>query len=99
MEFQPRVLVLTHIIPKRFPRGTLTKLQSRKVSLFKVLQKLGNNAFLLEQPLINQFNPIFNIEDLIAYEGHDHSLWGHTLEAYLPKIVKQCDTIEAIIDG
>lgn len=62
--------MLTHIKSERFPRGTLMKLHSRKVGPF-LLHRLDNNAYLLELPPKSQFNPISNVEDLIAYDGHD----------------------------
>lgn len=98
IEFQLRDLVLINIWPKRFPKGPLKKIYSRKFRLFKVLLHLGTNAYLLELPTAMLFSPISNVNGLIAYHGHDSSSFEDTPIATLFTTSKQRKVIAAILD-
>lgn len=56
--------------PERFPKGAYHKLHSRNTAPFKVLKHLGPKAYFLVLPPEIQINPIFYIEDLSTYHGH-----------------------------
>uniref|UniRef100_A0A2N9F448 Chromo domain-containing protein n=1 Tax=Fagus sylvatica TaxID=28930 RepID=A0A2N9F448_FAGSY len=69
LEFAVADYVMIRIRPERFPSGTVKKLQARSASPFKVLKRIGSNAYVIELPPDYDINSTFNIEDLIAYKG------------------------------
>uniref|UniRef100_A0A2N9GJN6 Integrase catalytic domain-containing protein n=1 Tax=Fagus sylvatica TaxID=28930 RepID=A0A2N9GJN6_FAGSY len=52
-----------------FPSGTVKKLQARSAGPFKVLKRIGSNAYVIELPSDYGISSTFNIEDLVAYKG------------------------------
>lgn len=48
MEFQEGDLVIVHLQPERFPKEKHHKLYSICVGPYKVLKKIGSNAYVLE---------------------------------------------------
>ena len=50
------------------PRKVL-KLRSQGSGLFKVLKRIGTNAYELELPKEFGVNPTFNVSDLMPYRG------------------------------
>ena len=55
--------------PERFPQGSNRKLQARSTGPFRILSKIGANAYLLELPSDWGISPTFNVEDLVQYHG------------------------------
>ena len=55
--------------PERFPQGSNRKLQARSTGPFRILSKIGANAYLLEIPSDWGISPTFNVEDLVQYHG------------------------------
>ena len=53
--------------PERFPPGTVRKLHARGAGPFKVLKKVGTNAYVLELPPELGISSTFNISDLAEY--------------------------------
>ena len=47
-EFKIDDYVMVKIRPKRFPQGSNSKMQARSVGPFKILSKVGANAYILE---------------------------------------------------
>ncbi|KAK8947266.1 hypothetical protein KSP39_PZI006860 [Platanthera zijinensis] len=60
-------LVMVRLIPERLPTGTLKKLADRRAGPFRLIKKLGDNAFLLELPPDWGISPVFNVSDLTPY--------------------------------
>ena len=60
---------MIRIRPERFPSGTVKKLQARSAGPFKVLKRIGSNAYVIELPSDYGISSTFNIEDLVAYKG------------------------------
>jgi hypothetical protein len=60
---------MIRIRPERFPSGTVKKLQARSAGSFKVLKRIGSNAYVIELPSDYGISSTFNIEDLVAYKG------------------------------
>ena len=58
---------MIRIQPERFPSGTVKKLQVRSVGPFKVLKRMGPNAYVIDLPHDYGISSSFNIEDLVAY--------------------------------
>ncbi|XP_073001499.1 uncharacterized protein [Typha latifolia] len=60
---------MVYLRKERFPVGMHNKLSRRKFGPFRILQKLGSNAYLLELPPEMSTSPIFNVADLFTYYG------------------------------
>ena len=64
---------------------------------FRVLKRLGENAYLLELPSNLHFSPIFNVEDLYFYHGH-HNDVSEELDLQLPPTLSPRPKIEYVLD-
>jgi hypothetical protein len=60
---------MIRIRPERFPLETVKKLQARSASPFKVLKRIGSNAYIIELPSNYGISSTFKIKDLVAYKG------------------------------
>ncbi|KAL7117671.1 hypothetical protein ACP275_03G087200 [Erythranthe tilingii] len=60
---------MVRVRPERFPQGIAKKLQARSVGPFKILKRVGSNAYVLELPSDMGISSTFNVEDLIPYKG------------------------------
>ena len=60
---------MIRIRPKRFPSGTVKKLQACSAGPFKVLKRMGPNAYVIDLPHDYGISSSFNIEDLVAYKS------------------------------
>ena len=69
MNFNEGDGVLVYLRKERFPIGDYDKLCKRKFGPFKILRKLGVNAYLIDLPPKVSTSPIFNINEL--YEYHE----------------------------
>jgi len=58
---------MIQIRPERFPLRTNRKLHARSVGPFKVLQRVGPNAYVLDLPLDLGLRSTFNVKDLVGY--------------------------------
>ena len=56
------------IRPKQFISGINRKLHAYSVRLFKVLQRVDPNTYVLDLPLDLGIRSTFNIKDLVAYQ-------------------------------
>jgi hypothetical protein len=97
VEFQPEDLVLINLRPECFSKGSLHKLHSRRAGPFKVLKRLGDNAYLIHLPSNLTFSPIFNIADLTPFHGPVDSATP-TPPVSLPPSIKTRDEIAEILD-
>ena len=52
-----------------YPSGTVKKLQARSVDPFKVLKKLGPNAYVIDIPSDYGISSTFNIAYLLTFKG------------------------------
>ncbi|XP_052289878.1 uncharacterized protein LOC107178523 [Citrus sinensis] len=66
-KFQEGDLVWVHLRKDRFPPGKFAKLRPRADGPFKVLQRIGNNAYKIELPDGYGVSSAFNILDLSPY--------------------------------
>ena len=58
---------MVRLKPERFPSGTIKKLHSRSIGPFKIIEKVGPNAYVLELPPDLGISSTFNISDLVEY--------------------------------
>ena len=62
-------LVWIHLRKERFPQGKFGKLKPKADGPFKVLKRIGKNAYEIELPEGYEVSPIFNVVDLSLYHG------------------------------
>ena len=60
---------MIRIRPKWFPSRTVKKLQAHSARPFKVLKRMGPNAYVIDLPYDYGISSSFNIEDLVAYKS------------------------------
>ena len=58
---------MIRVRPERFPLGTMKKLQARGVGPFRVLKRVGSNAYVVDLPDDYGISSTFNVSDLVAY--------------------------------
>ena len=56
--------VMLRVPPQRFPPETWEKLHIRCISPYRVMRRIGSNAFELNIPCELGINPVFNVEEL-----------------------------------
>ncbi|KAL6191584.1 hypothetical protein ACLB2K_037974 [Fragaria x ananassa] len=61
---------MARVRPERFKRGKAKKLQARSIGPFRILQRAGTNAYVLELPSEMGISSTFNVEDLLPYKEH-----------------------------
>ncbi|GFZ01778.1 leucine-rich repeat protein kinase family protein [Actinidia rufa] len=61
---------MVYICPKRYPSGTARKLYARSTEPFKVLKRIGPDAFVIDLPPDSGISSTFNIEDLVAFKSN-----------------------------
>ena len=68
-EFNIGKYVMVCIRPERIPKTFSKKLYARAMGPYSIIHKLRSNAYLLDLPNDMDINPVFNIEDLLPYQG------------------------------
>ena len=66
-EFQEGDHVMIRVRPERFPSGVVKKLQARGAGPFRVLKRVGSNAYVIDLPDDYGISSTFNVADLVAY--------------------------------
>ena len=59
--------VVTRLQPEWFPPRTLKKLHAHGTGPFKIIKKVGPNAYVLELPPDLGINPTLNVSNLVEY--------------------------------
>ncbi|KAH0781376.1 hypothetical protein KY290_000974 [Solanum tuberosum] len=67
--FKPGDLVWVHMRKERFPSKRKTKLVPRGSRPYKVLERIGDNAYKLDLPGEFQVNATFNVSDLSHFDA------------------------------
>ena len=60
---------MVHFRREKFPAESYGKLGRQKFGPFRILKKLGTNAFLVDLPNNVPTSPIFNVTDLFLFHG------------------------------
>lgn len=60
-------LVMVQLSKQQLPVGAYSKILAKKVGLFPIKQKLGNNSYVINLPPKLKISNIFNIKDLFEY--------------------------------
>ena len=82
VEFEVGELVWVHLRKDRFPLGKFGKLKPRVYDPFKIIEKIGENAYKLQLPDEYEISLMFNVKDLRPYHCEDlraslfSQLWG-----------------------
>jgi hypothetical protein len=77
--FEPGDLVWLHLRKDRFPTLHRSKLMPRVAGPFKVLQKINDNAYVLDLPTEYGVSSSFNVADLKPCAGEDEELPSRTI--------------------
>ena len=84
LKFQVGELAMVHLNKESLEKGTLHKLQIRRLGPCKILEKYGNNAYKFEFPIDIGLSHVFNVTNLVSYKGPiqyvDHNLQEVTQE-------------------
>ena len=87
-----------------FPSGTVKKLQAHSARPFKVLKRIGLNAYVIDLLHDYGISSSFNIEDLVAYKGPivipDNLLMSLCLILLMPLFLPYAhkEFVDAILD-
>ena len=104
-----RDYVMIRLRPERFPSRTVKKLHARSTGPYKVIKKVGSNAYVLELPSDLGISSTFNISDLVEYRAPaiipsepfepDHSFESEpTPECPPPNLHVTTERIERVLD-
>lgn len=67
-EFHIGDFVMIKLRPERFSPGTMKKLHARGAGPFKILRRVGQNAYVLELPPDFGISPTFNVSDIKEFK-------------------------------
>ena len=93
-------MVLVRLKPKRFPPGSFTKLHAQRAGPFKIIKKLGSNAYVVGLPAEFNISHVFNIEDITAFKGEPSAKPIQDIHPAmpLPENTSPRDEVAAILD-
>lgn len=94
---------------ERLPLGVVQKLYARSSGPYKILNKVGPNAYILDIPINLGINFTFNLNDFVSYHGHSILVFKPYADTHasdhqssqpippLPPVPEQREEIEAIL--
>jgi Integrase zinc binding domain len=79
--FKEGDLVWVHLSKERFPPGRNAKLKHRGDGPFKILQRIGDNAYKVELPRDYGVSATFNVKNLSPYHGENEpNSWASSFQ-------------------
>ena len=108
-EFNEGDSVIIRLKPERFPPGTMKNLHARGAGPFKIIKKIGPNAYVVDLPPSYGISSTFNVSDLKEYKepalipdepfGPNTSLESEMpIECPPPNIPERKERIERILN-
>ncbi|KAI0499357.1 hypothetical protein KFK09_020260 [Dendrobium nobile] len=72
--FQPGDLVMLRFRKDRFPSGSHSKLNPRKIRPFPILRRINDNVYVVDLPLDFKTSSTFNVTDIFPYHPPDDTV-------------------------
>jgi len=64
---------MVYLCKGRMPAGTYTKLSNKKHGPFQILQKINDNAYVVDLLAVMAISLTFNVADIVEYHPPDES--------------------------
>ena len=68
-EFLERDFVMVRLRTERFPSGTIKELHARSTRPYKIVKRIGPNAYVLELPSDLGISSTFHVSDFVEYRA------------------------------
>ena len=66
---------MVHLRKEWVPTWEYSKLKQRKIGLFRNLQKINDNVYIIDLPKYYAISNTFNVQDLYEYHSPEQITW------------------------